>query len=158
MKSLFFFFCFSALAFAQSECPGSSGQPEASTTTSPPKSNRLAGLKRIDGFVPYYWDEKKGALLFELSPQRLNAEFIYLTGLSSGVGSIEMFADRSSVGESQLCRFVRSGPKVLVIAENTHFRAEHGSPELQHSVARSFPTSVIASLPVESEQGDNLIV
>jgi hypothetical protein len=157
MKNLFLFFCFSTLVFAQSESPRSSGQPEAATG-SHPESNSLAGLKRNDGFVPYYWDAKKGLLLFELSPQRLNAEFIYFTGLSSGVGSIEMFADRSSVGESQLCRFVRSGPKVLVIAENTHFRAEHGSPELQHSVARSFPTSVIASLPVESEQGDNLIV
>ncbi|MFL6438434.1 MAG: zinc-dependent metalloprotease [Terriglobales bacterium] len=157
MKSLFLFFCFSALVFAQSESPRSSEQPEAATG-SHPESNRLAGLKRNDGFVPYYWDAKKGLLLFELSPQRLNAEFIYFTGLSSGVGSIEMFADRSSVGESQLCRFVRSGPKVLVIAENTRFRAEHGSPELLHSITRSFPSSVIASLPVESEQGESLIV
>src|SRR5207302_4752098 len=75
-----------------------------------------------------------------------------------GVGSIEMFADRSSVGGSQLCRFVRSGPKVLVIAENTRFRAENGSAELRHSVERSFPTSVLASLTVEAEEGENLIV
>src|SRR5205814_113081 len=83
---------------------------------------------------------------------------IYFTGLSSGVGSIQMFADRSSVGGSQLCRFVRSGPKVLVIAENTDYRAEHGSSELKHSVERSFPTSVLAALPIESEQSGNLIV
>jgi hypothetical protein len=156
MRRLFLFFCLSVFVFAQSEKPHSSAQPE--TTGSRSEANRLAGLKRNDGFIPYYWDAKKGLLLFELSPQRLSGEFIYFTGLSSGVGSIEMFADRSSVGESQLCRFVRSGPKVLVVAENTGFRAEHGSPELQHSVGRSFPTSVIASLPVESEEGDNLIV
>src|SRR5262249_62104421 len=105
--------------------------------------SRTSGLKRNDGFLPFYWDAKKGVLLFELSPQRLNEEFIYFTGLSSGVGSIEMFADRSSVGGPQLCRFVRSGPKVLVIAENTRFRAENGSSELKHSVERSFPTSVL---------------
>ena len=132
--------CFSTLAFAQAD------------------ANRLAGLKRNDGFMPYYWDTKKGVLLFEFTPQRMHEEFIYFTGLSSGVGSIQMFADRSSVGRSQLCRLVRSGPKVLVIAENTAFRAERGSAELKHSVERSFPTSVIASLPIESEQNETLIV
>lgn len=120
--------------------------------------NRTAGLKRNDGFLPFYWDAKKGMLLFELTPQRLSEDFIYFTGLSSGVGSIQMFADRSSVGRSQLCRFVRSGPKVLVMAENTDYRAEHGSTELKHSVERSFPTSVLAALPVESEQSGNIIV
>ena len=120
--------------------------------------NRTAELKRNDGFLPFYWDGKKGVLLFELSPQRMGEEFIYFTGLSSGVGSTLMFADRSSFGRSQLCRFVRSGPKVLVIAENTDYRAEHGSAELKHSVERSFPTSVVAALPIESEQSGNIIV
>ncbi len=121
-------------------------------------TNRLAGLKRNDGFMPYYWDAKKGMLLFELTPQRMHEEFIYFTGLSSGIGSIQMFADRSSTGRSQLCRLLRSGPKVLVIAENMAFRAEQGSAELKHSVERSFPTSVIAALPIEAEQNEALIV
>jgi len=120
--------------------------------------NRTSGFKRNDGFLPFYWDAKKGMLFFELSPQRINEDFIYFTGLSSGVGSTLMFADRSSVGRSQLCRFVRAGPKVLVIAENTDYRAEHGNPELKHSVERSFPTSVLAALPIESEQSANIVV
>ena len=156
MKKLLIVLSFSAFAFAQNDSRTSA---QTSAPNAPhAEANRLAGLKRNDGFIPYYWDAKKGVLLFELTPQRLEQEFIYFTGLSSGVGSIEMFADRSSVGGSQLCRFVRSGPKVLVIAENTRFRAEHGSPELKHSVERSFPTSVIAALPVESEQGETLVV
>src|SRR5215469_2137851 len=153
MKNLLLVLFFSSFAFAQTDSRSAQagGPPHA-------EGNRLAGLKRNDGFIPYYWDAKKGMLLFELSPERLSGEFIYFTGLSSGVGSIEMFADRSSVGGSQLGRFVRSGPKVLVIAENTRFRAEHGSAELKHSVERSFPTSVIASLPIESEQGETVVV
>src|SRR5258708_6048253 len=123
-----------------------------------PEANRLAGLTRKDGFIPFYWDAKKGVMLFELSPQRMKEEFIYFTGLSSGVGSIQMFADRSTTGKSQVCRLVRSGPRVLVIAENTAFRAEQGSAELKHSVERSFPTSVIAALPIESEKDETLIV
>ena len=155
MKTFLLAVLLPSLAFAQTDNQRSSSQPTAQVHKD---ENRLQGLKRNDGFIPFYWDVKKGVLLFELTPQRLNEEFIYFTGLSSGIGSIEMFADRSSVGASQLCRFIRSGPKVLVMAENTRFRAENGSAELRHSVERSFPTSVLASLPVEAEDGDKLIV
>ena len=155
-KFLIAFLLFSTIVYAQNDSSHRGGQPEVPASHN--EANRLAGLNRVDGFIPYYWDAKKGMLLFELTPQRLNQEFIYFTGLSSGVGSIEMFADRSTVGGSHLCRFVRSGPKVLVIAENLRFRAERGSPELKHSVERSFPTSVIAALPIESEQGDTVVV
>src|SRR5437868_2222406 len=154
MKKLLLAVFLSSVIFAQNDNARSASQ----STTAHRDENRLQGLKRNDGFIPFYWDAKKGALLFELSPQRLNEEFIYFTGLSSGVGSIEMFADRSSVGGSQLCRFVRPGPKALVIAENTRFRAEHGSAELKHSVARSLPTSVLASLPVAAEAGERWVV
>src|SRR5690242_4292013 len=65
---------------------------------------RTTGLQRVDGFAPYYWDAKKGEMLFELSPQVLNREFLYFTALGSGVGSLEMFADRSSTHDSMLCR------------------------------------------------------
>ena len=48
--------------------------------------------------------------------------------------------------------------RVLVIQENTSFRAPNGAPELQHSVEYSFPTSVLASLPVEAEQDGTVLV
>jgi hypothetical protein len=122
-------------------------------------SSRLEGLKRNDGFVPFYWDEAKGTLLFELSPSAMDREFLYFVAMGSGVGSTELFADRSSLGErSQLCRFRRVGPKVLMIVENTTFRAPNGSVELQRSVEASFPTSVLAAMPIEGEQNGTLVV
>ena len=68
-------------------------------------SARTAGLERHDGFFPYYWDEKKGDILFELSPAALQGEFLYFTGLGSGIGSIEAFADRSSFGAGRCADF-----------------------------------------------------
>jgi hypothetical protein len=136
---------------------------QAQTATAPAVekttlSGRTAGLKRHDGFFPYYWDEKKGDILFELSRQALGAEFLYFTGLGSGIGSTEEFADRSSFGGGWVCRFRRVGMRVLVIQENTGFRAPGGTPELQHSVEYSFPTAVLASLPVEAEQDGTVLV
>lgn len=119
---------------------------------------RTAGLERHDGFFPFYWDEKKGNILFELSPSALQEEFLYFTGLGSGIGSIEAFADRSSFGSGSVCRFRRAGMRVLVIEENNSFLAPNGAPELQHSVEYSFPTSVLASLPVEAEQDGTVLV
>ncbi len=121
-------------------------------------ATRIAGLQKRDGFLPYYWDEKKGVILFELSPAALTREFLYFTGMGSGVGSTEVFADRSSFGGQALCRFRRVGLRVLVIGKNTSFRAANGSVELNRSVESSFPTSVLAALPVEAEQDGTVLV
>src|SRR5579863_4730763 len=118
----------------------------------PNVTTRSAGLQKHRGFIPYYWDEKKGAILFELSSAALGREFLYFTGMGSGIGSPELFADRSSFGGEALCRFRRVGMRVLVIDENTRFRATNGGAELAQSVDASFPTSVVASLPIEAEQ------
>src|ERR1700704_6289599 len=139
-------------------------EAQISTKSSQEKSDknalaaRTAGLQRRDGFLPYYWDEKKGDILFELSPAVLGREFLYFTGLGSGVGSIDAFADRSSFGGGWVCRFRRAGARVLLIQENTSFVAPKGTPELQHSVEYSFPTSVLASLPVEAERDGTVLV
>jgi len=121
-------------------------------------ATRTAGLSKRDGFLPYYWDEKKGEILFELAPTALAREFLYFTGLGSGIGSTEIFADRSTFGSASVCRFRRVGMRVLVIEENTSFRAENGSAELKHSVESSFPTSVLAALPVEAEADGTVVV
>jgi len=120
--------------------------------------SRAAGLQKRDGFVPWYWDEKKGQILLELSPALLNHEFLYFTGLGSGIGSTEVFADRSSFGGNALSRFLRVGSQVLVTEVNADFRAENGSTELKQSVESSFPTSVLAALPIEAEQDGRLLV
>jgi hypothetical protein len=135
----------------------------AQTSPTPPEVNsslatRTAGLQKHAGFLPYYWDDKKGDILFELSPAALSGEFLYFTGLGSGVGSTEVFADRSTFGAGSVCGFRRVGKRVLVIQENVGFRAPSGTPELQHSVEYSFPASVLAALPVEAGQNDTVLV
>jgi uncharacterized protein DUF4953/uncharacterized protein DUF5117 len=133
------------------------------TSQQPPATASLAertrGLERRGGFIPFYWDAAKGELLFELAPALQERPFLYFTGLGTGIGSTALFADRSTVAaDSALCRFRPSGARVLVVQENTGFRAEEGSRELQRSVEMSFPTSVLASLPVEAETGGTLLV
>src|SRR5262249_51157548 len=84
----------------------SSAAQTTDKTTAPP---RTAGLEKHDGLFPYYWDDKKGELLMELTTSTLNKEFLYFTGLGTGIGSINAFADRSTFGAAALCRFRRIG-------------------------------------------------
>src|ERR1051325_8480280 len=130
----------------------------AATTEKVTLAARVEGLKKQDGFFPWYWDEKKRQILFELSPASLGREFLYFTALGSGIGSTEVFADRSSFSGNALCRFRRVGAQVLVIQENTAFFAQNGSKDLKQSVESSFPTSVLASLPIEAQQDGTLLV
>lgn len=121
-------------------------------------ATRIEGLQKHDGFLPWYWDEKKGQILLEVSPASLNHEFLYFTALGSGIGSTEVFADRSSFAGNALCRFRRVGAQVLVLQENAGFAAKNGNADLKQSVESSFPTSVLAALPIEAQQDGTLLV
>lgn len=63
--------------------------------------------RKLDGFLPLYWDEHKGKMWLEID--RLNDEFFYVTSLSAGVGSNELGLDRGRMGEPKVVRFERSG-------------------------------------------------
>ncbi len=136
----------------------SAAQAAKESDATPTIAVRTAGLKKQDGFLPYYWDAKKGELLFELSASARQQEFLYFVALGSGIGSTKIFADRSSTAGESVCRFRKVGSRVLVIEENPAFRAEKGSPALKSAVESSFPTSVLAALPVEAEQDGTLLV
>jgi hypothetical protein len=133
-------------------------QMYAATVAKVTLAARVEGLKRQEGFLPWYWDEKKGQILLELSPASLNREFLYFISLGSGIGSTDVFADRSSFAGNALCRFRRVGAQVLVVQENTAFLAQSGSADLKRSVESSFPTSILAALPIEAEQDETLLL
>jgi hypothetical protein len=143
-------------AFAQP--PAGGGQRGGAAAEMQTVSARTAGLQRRDGFIPFYWDARRGVLLLELSQQALDREFLYFASLASGLGTLDVMADRSSFGGSAIARFMRVGPRVLLVEENERFRATNGSPELKHSVELSFPTSVIVAMQIEGEQDGTVLV
>ncbi|HWG37360.1 MAG TPA: zinc-dependent metalloprotease [Terriglobales bacterium] len=110
------------------------------------------------GFIPFQWNAKADVLEFTLTPERMSQEFLRFTGFDGGVGSLQGGGDRGTVGPTSLCRFERAGNKVLVIEENSSFRASDGTAELQHSVEDSFPSAVLAALPIISEANGTLTV
>ncbi len=121
----------------------------------PAIADRARGLSRHDGFLPYYWDARRGVLLIEIA--RENEPFLYGAGLASGAGLVEPTIDRGEIGALGLCHFERIGPRVLLVQEQTENRAGSADPEQRRVVAESFPTSVLAALPIVAESGGTVL-
>jgi hypothetical protein len=126
--------------------------PEAVPTI----AERTQGLERHDGFVPFYWDARKGQLLLELVPS--DAEFLYGESLATGVGILEVFLDRGQLGDLGLCRWQRVGPRVLLEQRQTRQRSGVADPARTQAIAESFPTAILASLPVAAEDAGRVLV
>ena len=62
----------------------------------PSIEEKTAGLKKLDGLFPLYWDERAGQLWMEIA--RLNTEFLHNTGYGAGLGSNDIGLDRGALG------------------------------------------------------------
>lgn len=114
-----------------------------------------AGLTRMDGYVPFYFDGARGRVLMEIPV--FDQDILYYVSAATNPGSVEAPFDRGIIFSSVI-HFERSGGKVVVDQINLAFRATHGSAKTQEGVADSFPSSVLAVLPVESEENGKVIV
>jgi hypothetical protein len=117
---------------------------------------RTAGLQRLDGLVPLYWDEARGALLMEVP--RIGEELLYQVSLAAGLGSNPIGLDRHQLGATQIVRFERVGPRVLLVAANYRYRARTADAAERAAVADSFAQSVLWGFPVEASEGTRVLV
>ena len=115
---------------------------------------RTAPAARQDGFIPFTHDAARGRVLMEIPA--FDQDVLYYVSLASGGGSVEMSFDRGIVFQS-VVRFQRAGGRVIVEQQNTGYKALGGG-ETAAGVTASFPTSVLAALPIESEGGGRVIV
>ncbi len=130
---------------------GASGGPGAATSpVGEPFARATAGAQRHDGYIPFYYSERTGKLLLQ---PRLDEQMLLLNSLTTGVGSWALGLDRGNIGEDMVVHFERHGTRVLLVRENTAYRALEGGEGARRAVAESFPTSVLGSFPIVAEGG-----
>jgi hypothetical protein len=117
---------------------------------------RTAGLARHDGFLPWYWDAKQGALLLQVP--KLGDEFLYGVNLAGGAGTIEASLDRGQLGDLRLVHFERVGPRVLLVQQQMSHRTSSSEAAQQLAVQHSFPSAILAAMPIVAIGHDSLIV
>jgi hypothetical protein len=110
----------------------------------------------LDGFVPLYWDEQQGRLLFRID--EFDTPLLYQSSLPRGVGSNDLGLDRGQLGATRIVRFVRSGSKVLLIADNLDYRAISDDADERQAIMESFASSVIWGFEVTSETDGGVLI
>jgi Met-zincin/Domain of unknown function (DUF5117) len=117
---------------------------------------QTAGLQKIDGYIPLYWDAGAGKMWMEIT--RFNTELLYQVSLPAGVGSNPIGLDRGQLGGTYVIYFERVGPKVLMIQPNYRYRALSNDEAERRAVADSFARSVIWGFKVESAEAGRVLV
>jgi hypothetical protein len=99
-------------------------------------------------------DEADNRILMEIPPERLGQDLLYMNTLATGFGLGSPMMDRGQVGLSAVVRLERRGNRVLMVRDNWSVRAVGGDAELERTARESFPTSVVASFPIQNENED----
>jgi hypothetical protein len=122
----------------------------------PTIEERTAGMHKLDGYFPLYWEERTGNLWLEIS--RFDNDFLMATGLAAGLGSNDIGLDRGMEDEGKVVSFQRIGPKVLLVQGNESFRSSSANPAERRSVEDSFAKSVLWGFTVGAETGGRVLV
>lgn len=108
------------------------------------------------GYVPFYWDNKTGKIYLQIS--EFDHEFLYVSGLSSGIGSNDIGLDRGQLGGTRIVRFERVGPKILLRQTNYDYRALSENEAERNSVKEAFAESILWGFTVEVEEDDRILI
>lgn len=119
-------------------------------------SEKVASMQKFPGYFNFYRDEKEGKLWLEID--KLETEFLYIHSLPAGLGSNDIGLDRSQLGRTRVVKFVKSGPKILLMQPNYNFRATTENSAEERAVQEAFATSVLWGFTVAAEQGNRFLV
>jgi hypothetical protein len=117
---------------------------------------KIAGCEKLPGYFPLYWNSKEGKLWLEIS--RLDSEFLYVNSLPAGVGSNDIGLDRGQLGQGRIVKFVRSGPRILLLQPNYDYRAVTANPDERRTVEESFAQSVLWGFDAAADSNGALLV
>jgi hypothetical protein len=131
------------------------GQPQRPGPI-PSVDERIAGMRKMDGYFPLYWDERTGSMFLEIP--RLDADFLFSTGLSAGLGSNDIGLDRGQGGQGRIVQFQRVGPRVMLVQANQSFRSSSKNPLERKSVEDSFAKSILWGFAIAGESQGRLLV
>lgn len=133
---------------------GSAQPAQPKTATGEPKTihEKTAGMQKLPGFFTCYWDEREGKLWLQID--KWNTRFLYYESLPNGMGSNDVGLDRGQPGRTNVVHFERSGPRILLVAENERYRAITDDLEQQAAVREAFAQSVLWGFDAAAQEED----
>ncbi|MBX7117532.1 MAG: zinc-dependent metalloprotease [Gemmatimonadaceae bacterium] len=109
-------------------------------------------------FVGVRVDADRNKVLLDIPAARLDTDLMHQMVLATGGGLPALGLDRGQTGGSAIIRFERRGKRVLVTRDNWSVRSLSGTEDQARAASEAFPTSVVATFPIEAEAAGTLTV
>lgn len=109
--------------------------------------------KKMDGFFPFYYDEKTGKVFLEVD--KLDQEFLFFNSLTTGVGSGGPERGQASSG---IMKFIKVGPKVFLTQPNYDYRAITQDKDELYAVENNFASSIIFGFVPLAVEGNKVLI
>lgn len=108
------------------------------------------GMVHAAGFFDVWRDDAKGRVL--LGVRRFDEPFLMMSSLPWALGSNDVGLDRGQSSDSHLVEFRRVGARVLLVEDNTKFRAVSNNADEALSVRQAFAESVLWAGDIVAER------
>lgn len=117
---------------------------------------QLDSMQKLEGFFNLYWDNNSGKVWLEID--KINTEFLYVNSLVAGIGSNDIGLDRGQFGQNRVVKFVKNGPKILLVQPNYKYRAISENEYERKAVNESFAQSVLWGFDITDQRLNSYIV
>ena len=112
--------------------------------------------KIYEGFFNMYWNPTTGRILLKIN--RLNQEFLYVNALKTGLGSNDIGLDRGQLGRERIVKFIKNGPKLMLVQPNYGYRAETDNPAEANAVKEAFAFSILWGFQIQGYEPDGYLI
>ncbi len=113
-------------------------------------------LKQFPGFFDFSYSLKDGKILLEV--KAIDQEFLYVQGLSTGIGSNDIGLDRGQIGRERIVKFHKMANKLMLIQPNYSYRAISNNQAERKSVEEAFAQSVLWGFSIEKEENGSIFI
>ena len=113
------------------------------------QANTKINLQKLNykpGAFPVYVNQSSGNTY--LMVKELNQDFLFVSSLSSGIGSNDIGLDRNQIRSKRLVYFKKVNNHILLIQKNMKFRSSSKNSLEKKSITDGFGFSTLAAFPI----------
>lgn len=113
----------------------------------------------FEGFFDFTYNLETGKVHLKIDRhQQLETPFLYVNGLSAGIGSNDIGLDRGQLGQQRIVHFKKMGDKLMLIQPNLRYRSTSDNPLEQASIREAFAQSVLFGFPIEETTTTHFVI
>lgn len=112
--------------------------------------SNLLTAQHQSGYFDFEYNRNEGKIILHVHEDRLGEEFLYVNGLSAGIGSNDIGLDRGQLGAERIVSWVRTGNKLLLMQKNVDYRANSNNALEKQAVTEAFAQSALGGFTIES--------